>query len=233
MNLYITLNDACKLPLNEEDFLTPETIAIAGKELIHYWLEWAHAKGYEQLVITSECRSINNEIIGNLQSLHDVEIVYVHPSDASDKVDDEENHIGIGIFLDSGEYKTFTNLDEMLILEQELIHNPLQYGTSAGYGKSSQIQIGKNVYIHRSVKLSGAVVIGNNCIIEKGVEIEDSVINNGCLIKRGSIIKHSHIGKGIDFLTNMYLKDKALFAESIYDIVKKVSIRHKGICAKN
>ena len=233
MNLYITLDATADDIMHTENPLCYlETMSIAGKEIVQYWLEWARFQGYKKLFIRSMKAGIDDEKIQNLENLYDVEVIYQNPSDKMD-TSAEEVYAGLGIFLDSGEYRCFKNLNEVMMLEQELIYNPLEYCTLTGYGKSGDIQIGKNVYIHKSAKLSGAVVIGDNCIVEKFVEIEDSVINNGCLIKKGSIVKNCHIGENIHMITSLYLKDKALFESSIYDMKKKESVIHEGICLKN
>jgi len=233
MNLYITLNTTITFMIHSKDFY-PETISIAGKELVHYWLEWARDKGYKKLYINTMNVGMDNEKIQTLQDLYGIEVIYHLLANQKDSVIvAEEEYVGMGIFLDSGEYRHLKSLDEVLIFEQELIRNPLCYCSLVGYSKSADIQVGKNVYIHKSAKLSGTVIIGDNCIIEKDVEITDSVINNGCLVKNRSIVQNSHIGQNIHMTTNLYLKDKALFESIIYDITKKVSVIHDGICLKN
>jgi len=82
------------------------------------------------------------------------------------------------------------------------------------------------------VKLLGAVVIGDNCTIEEDVEIKNSVINEGCLIKNGSTLQNSHISKNIHMTTNLYLRDKALFESSIYDMIKQNFFPIEGVCLK-
>lgn len=232
MNLCITLDTTTSSMMESKEFY-PETISIAGKELVHYWLEWARYKGYKKLYINTMRVGMNNEKMETLQNLYGLEVIYQLSSNQTDSAIEKGEYDGIGIFLDNGEYKRFHSLDEVLLFEQTLIYNPLSYCSLAGYGKSTHIHVGKNVYIHKSAKLSGAVVIGDNCIIEKDVEITDSVINNGCLIRERSIVKNSHIAQNIHMATNLYLKEKALFKSSIYDITKKVSVIHEGICLKN
>jgi len=232
MNLYIKLNSSTYYTMHEENTLLPmETMSLAGKEIILYWLEWAKFKGYKKLFIDSIKVGIDDDEIQNLQNLYDIEVIYQKTSYKMDTTI-EDAYTGIGIFLDNGEYRCFKNLNEALLLEQELIYNPLKYCSLSGYGKSGHIQIGKNVYIHKSVKLYGAVIIGDNCIVEKHVEIEDSVINNGCLIKKGSIVKNCHIDKNIHMNTNLYLKNKGLFESTLYDIIKNIVVPHEGICFK-
>jgi NDP-sugar pyrophosphorylase family protein len=87
--------------------------------------------------------------------------------------------------------------------------------------------------MHKSVKLSGAVIIGDNCIIEKDVEIQNSVISSGCLIKQKSTLIKSHIDQNIHMNIGLFLNNKALFESSIYDMIKKESLRHEGLCVKH
>jgi len=225
MKLYITVD-------NGIEKLEFEMISIAGKEILEYWLEWARHKDYSELIIYSDKITIKDSKAEILENLYGIKLTLNHLSQKEDIILDEIEHKGIGIFLDSGEYRSVESLDDLLSLEQELIYTPLSYSSSVGYGKSEHIYIGKNVYIHKSVKLLGAVVIGDNCTIEEDVEIKDSVVNEGCLIKNGSILENSHISKNIHLSTNLYLRDKALFELSIYDIAKHSSLTHEGICLK-
>ena len=232
MNLYITLDTTATYIMHTKELsFYPETMNIAGKEVVKYWLEWARHQGYKKLYINTMRIGMDNEKIQMLQDLYGIEVIYQTSLNQTDITIEKEEYDGMGIFLDSGEYRRFKSLDEVLMFEQELIYHPLSYCSLVGYGKSEHIHVGKNVYIHKSAKLSGAVIIGDNCIIEKDVEIKDSVINNDCLIKERSIVENSHIGQNIHMTTNLYLKDKALFESSIYDRTKKVSVIHEGICS--
>ncbi|WP_294965730.1 hypothetical protein [Sulfurimonas sp.] len=209
-----------------------QVMSIAGKEIIEYWLEWARYKAYDGLYIYTSSNIIDNNKIKTFQDLYGVKLVYQNSSEEKIIVENTKMYNGIGIFLDNGDYRCFQNMNDILAFEQELIYNPLNYCSSVGYGKSENIHIGKNVYIHESVKLLGAVIIGDNCTIEKGVEIQDSVIDKGCLIKNGSTLKNSHISQNIHLTTKLYLKDKALFESNLFDIKKRESLAHDGICLK-
>jgi NDP-sugar pyrophosphorylase family protein len=234
MNLHIVLDTNNDYVSSKEDPLSsPETINIAGQEIIHYWLEWARHQSYSKLYIYSAGTTIDNQKIEMLQNLYAVKVIYQKPSELNKLKFTKDIYQGMGIFLDSGEYHYLKNLDDILMLEQELIHKPLHYCALIGYGADEEIQVGKNVYIHKSVKLSGAVIIGDNCVIEKDVEIENSVISSGCLIKQKSILKKSHVDQNIHMNTGLFLNNKALFESSIYDMIKKESLRHEGLCVKH
>ncbi|MFT5661303.1 MAG: NDP-sugar pyrophosphorylase family protein [Sulfurimonas sp.] len=223
----------CIIVNNEMNFLNLHTMSIAGKEIVEYWLEWARYKGYETLDIYLSNKDEETQLTEYFENLYGVKLVYRHIDEQGSIDKNCHTYRGIGIFLDNNEYKKFKSLDDVLVFEQILIQNPLKYSSLAGYGKSEQIHIGKDVYIHESVKLFGNVFIGDNCRIEQDVVIEDSIIDKGCNVKGGSIVINSHITQNIYMNTQLYLKDKALFESHIYDVVQKRNLVHSGLCIKN
>jgi len=206
---------------------TPESMCIAGKELAVYWLEWARANGHDAVHIYSAHTHLGENMRKQLSDLYGVTIVYRQPM----HLDKNQLHFkGLGIFLNDGSYKTLDSLRGLLDLEQELVARPLDYSTPIGYGNRSKVRIGRNVYIHPSVVLSGNVVIGDGCTIGRDVKIENSVINNGSIVKEGSVIKNSHIAGHVKMLTDLYLDNKALFQSYLYDTVQNLNISTEDIC---
>jgi NDP-sugar pyrophosphorylase family protein len=230
MSLYIQLNDINKVfaSLNEPAYCL-ESIHIAGKEIIVYWLEWARYKGLHTLTIQTNRNCVNSDKIEKLQNLYGIEISFQDLPTEKEAINEEETYTGLGVFLDNGTYKRFENLNEILQFEQTLLSTPLEYSPHTGYTKSDNLHIGKNVYIHKSAKLSGNVLIGDNCIIEKDVTISNSVIGENCTIKEKSTVVNSHIDENITMITNLYLQNKALFKTCVYDTIKKKSIANEGL----
>ncbi len=226
MKLCITVN-------NEIELLGLDTMSIYGKEIVEYWLEYSRYKGYSELHIYGSNNNNNSTNIQYYENMYGVKLIYTNQSEKSISKDDSDEYKGVGIFLDNGEYQVLKTLNDILSLEKILSHNPLGYSSSIGYGKSEQIHIGKNVYIHDSVKLLGAVVIGDNCSINQGVTIQDSIVDKGCYIEEGTSMINSHISTNIHMFKNLYLKDKVLFKLSIYDIATKTRLIHEGICKKS
>ncbi len=225
MKLCITVN-------NEIEFLNLDTMSIAGKEIVEYWLEYSRHKGYTELHVYGSSNTNNSNNVQYYEDMYGVKLIY---SDLSEKTTLEKNfdeYNRIGIFLDNGEYQVLKSLSDVLAFEKILSYNPLGYSSPVGYGKSEHIQIGKNVYIHDSVKLVGAVVIGDNCSINQDVTIQDSIVDKGCYIEEGSSVINSHISANIHMFKNLYLKDKALFEANVYDVVTRESLEHQGICKK-
>lgn len=206
-----------------------EAISIAGKEMLEYWLEWARHKEFKSLHVYFKSENINVQKIEEYSELYGIRLKVFNGYEKKDLVDAAVIHRGLGVFLDDGTYKTFSSLDEVLGFEQLLLSKPLHYSSLVGYGKSSEMRIGKNVYIHSSATLDGKVIIGDNCTIGKDVYIKDSIIDKGCTIDRNAIIEVSHISKNMQVPKDVYFNNKVLFESTVYDIVNKNLLDHAGV----
>ncbi len=220
----------CIIVNNEIESLSLDTMSIAGKEIVQYWLEWSRHKGYEELNICVRDSENYKENIQYYQDMYGVRLVYTNTAEKIILESDACAYHGIGIFLDNGEYQVLNNFSDILSFEKMLSAKSLAYSSPIGYGKSEHIHIGKNVYIHDSVKLLGAVIIGDNCTIYQGVIIEDSIVDKGCYIEEGTSMINSHISTNIHIFKNLYFKDKALFKSNIYDVITQEILAHQGIC---
>ena len=214
------------------EHLNLDSMSIAGKDIIEYWLEWARYKQYNEVCVYADTMTVDTKKIKFYSNLYGVTLTIHNAYNKKSIVDTGLIYRGIGIFSNNGTYKSFNTLDDILTFEQLLIDNPLKYCSSLGYGKMQNIHIGKNVYIHASAILEGKVIIGDNCTIEKDVYIQDSVIDSGCTVKSSSIVKKSHVSKNIQMTTNLFLNNKVLFQSSVYDVVNKNTLEHEGLCLK-
>ena len=192
-----------------------ERKGLAGKEIILYWVEYARSTGKKSVHVFSPIQTVGIDEEVSLYHLYGVRVIY-HKLESHPK--DFKCYEGVGIFLDDGSYRKFESFNDLLSFEKKMLEMPLEYSADLGYGKHENIRIGKNVYIHPSAQLLGKVIIGDNCRIEKNTIIENSVINKYSMVKEGSIIKDSHIAANVVMVTDLYLKDKALFQAGIYDI---------------
>jgi len=218
---------------NHTSLLISEATNIAGKKIIEYWLDWALYQKYTTLCIYTDTKMLTDREVQDYKNLYNISIEYLPMPQKSKLLQEKNTFYGIGIFTDSNTYKVFQDLHDLLLFERELIKKPLHYCSQSGYNNASEIKIGKNVYMHKSVKLSGAVIIGDNCIIEKDVKIHSSIIGAGSVIKHQSIIENSHIAQDIHLVSPLYLKEKALFKSSIYCLATKQEVPHDGICENN
>jgi len=218
---------------NHTSLLISEATNIAGKKIIEYWLDWALYQKYTKLCIYTDTKMLTDKEVQDYQNLYNITIAYLPLSQKNIVLQEKNIFYGIGIFMDSGTYRVFEDLHALLLFERELIKTPLPYCSHSGYTDASEIKIGKNVYMHKSVKLSGVVIIADNCIIEKGVKIHNSIIGAGSIIKQQSIIENSHIAQDIHMVSSLYLKEKALFKSSIYCLATKQEVPHDGLCTNN
>ncbi len=59
----------------------------------------------------------------------------------------------------------------------------------------SRILIGAGTHVGASVKLSGVVILGSRCHIEKGAMIENAVLWSDCIVESEQVVKDSILGK--------------------------------------
>ena len=68
------------------------------------------------------------------------------------------------------------------------------------------MQIGKQSHIHPAARLTGPVVIGDNCTVGENVKITGpSVIGDGCEIMPGAVIEESVVWKNVRIERNVNL----------------------------
>jgi len=144
MNLCIVINKSYV----ENEFSCSEEISIAGKTIIQYWAEWARYKEYERIYIINSNITVEAYIKESLEDLFNLEIIYVKGVEGINMTETKK-HIGMGIFLDDGSYKTFENLNELFLFEKEIINKPLLYCSPVGYRQNEDIQISKMDYKSR------------------------------------------------------------------------------------
>jgi len=208
--------------------LHPLSLSIAGKTILEYLLQWAKYNQHETVVINDVHPTMTHEKIHEYSTLYDLKIIYKQI-----KKSDENGHsdgVGVGIFKDDGTYFTISSPKTLFDLEKEFIQNPVAYTSSIGYTNHQNIQIGKNVYIHRSVKLKAPLIIGDDCILEPNVKIENSVIGPNVHIGQDTVVTNSHIDGNLHVTENLLIKNKALFALRIYDKEQDESFVYDGVC---
>lgn len=215
-----------------EPSIFPANLAIAGKTVLKYWIEWAKINKYVQLDIYSTQPKLEDMGKQSLEELYNIKINSKQIKDYKEIPTVENLYYGFGIFLEDGNLFKITGIQTLLSIESKILVKPFSYSSQIGYGNNPNIQIGRNVYIHKSVKIMEPVIIGDNCIIEANIILNNSVINSGVHIKQGSVLKNSRISKHQNLNTDIYLDNKALFSAKIYDI-KECKIYSNGDLSHN
>ncbi len=77
----------------------------------------------------------------------------------------------------------------------------------------SETQIGHDTVIYQGVNITGATIIGKNCIIEPGVFISDSVIGDNVHIKLSSRLDKSKVSNGASVGPMAHLRPEAKIGE--------------------
>ncbi len=83
-----------------------------------------------------------------------------------------------------------------------------------------EITIGKNTKIEDGVEVDAQVIIGDNCVIEKGARIERSVIGSNVYIRPGAEILGSVLWDGVEMGSEARVKEVVLG--------KKTKLRRQG-----
>lgn len=124
-----------------------------------------------------------------------------------------ENKAGIygfifeGYWNDVGRPKTYlqANYD---VLNQKITPLPNGKLMKEGVGRLGDIWVGEYAKIHENARLIGPVVIGDNCIIEKGAIVgKGTVLGENVHLEENSTVKGSVIFSDSIIQTNSYLKD--------------------------
>lgn len=94
----------------------------------------------------------------------------------------------------------------------------LENGVKAAYG---EVTIGETSVLPDSVKLSGAVFIGENCIIGKNVTLCNCVIGDGCIVRDNTVVSGSVLLKNVRVAGGCKLFDSVICGQAMLD--KQVS----------
>jgi len=71
------------------------------------------------------------------------------------------------------------------------------------------VWVGANAKVGNKVKMKGGVIIGANCVIEDGAELQNSILGDGCIVKGGAKVIESVLWERV------YVGPKARVDESI------------------
>lgn len=107
-------------------------------------------------------------------------------------------------YIAQGYWKDIGNLDEYLLAHQNVLTGDIKIKIPGErlnvIGKD--IWVGKNANIGAKVKFKGGVILGDNCEIEDGAELENSILGHGCVVKKGARLRNAtlwdnvHVGNG-------------------------------------
>lgn len=102
-------------------------------------------------------------------------------------------------YIADGYWKDIGNLEEYVLAHQNVLNGEVKLKIPGERLNiiGRDVWVGKNCNISAKVKFKGGVIIGQNCIIEDGVELENCVLGDGCIIKKNVRIKGGTLWDGV------------------------------------
>lgn len=116
---------------------------------------------------------------------------------------------GLYGYIAEGYWKDIGNLDEYRLGHYDILDNKVKIEIE---GKSvkidgKEIMVGENTKIEDGVEFEGNVVIGDNCIVEKGVKLSQSVIGNNVKVFGGAQVVGSVVWDNVTIGRDARLKE--------------------------
>lgn len=102
-------------------------------------------------------------------------------------------------YIAEGYWKDIGSLDEYILAHQNVLNGDVSISIPGERLNlvGRDVYAGKNTNIAKSAKFKGGVVIGNNCVIEEGTELEYCVIGDNSVIKKGTRVSGTTIWSGV------------------------------------
>lgn len=126
-------------------------------------------------------------------------------------------------YIADGYWKDIGSLDEYMLAHQNVLNGEVKLQIPGDRLNiiGRDVWVGKNSNISAKVKFKGGVIIGQNCVIEDGVELENCVLGDGCIIKKNARIKGTtlwggvHVGENADLAeavisSNTHIEDNVV-----------------------
>ncbi len=115
-------------------------------------------------------------------------------------------------YIAEGYWKDIGNLDEYMLAHQNVLNGEVKLKIPGERLNiiGRDVWVGKNSNISAKVKFKGGVIIGQNCVIEDGVELENCVLGDGCIIKKNARIKGATLWDGIHVGENARLDEAVI-----------------------
>jgi len=102
-------------------------------------------------------------------------------------------------YIAEGYWKDIGNLEEYVLAHKNVLNGEVKLQIPGDRLNiiGRDVWVGKNSNISAKVKFKGGVIIGQNCVIEDGVDLENCVLGDGCVIKKNAKIKGGTLWDGV------------------------------------
>lgn len=112
-------------------------------------------------------------------------------------------------YIAEGYWKDIGNLEEYMLAHKNVLNGEVKLHIPGERLNiiGRDVWVGKNSNISAKVKFKGGVIIGQNCVIEDGVELENCVIGDGCTIRKNARIRGATLWDGVHVGENAELHE--------------------------
>lgn len=125
-------------------------------------------------------------------------------------------------YVAQGYWKDIGNLDEYMLAHKSVLSGEVKIEIPGERLNviGRDIWVGKNANIGGKVKFQGGVILGDDCEIEDGAELENSILGNGCVVKKGAKLVNAtvwdnvHIGENVK-ITGSVVSWNSLLQEGV------------------
>lgn len=94
-------------------------------------------------------------------------------------------------YIAEGYWKDIGNLTEYRLVHKDILDGKVRVNIQGEKMDDKNIWLGANSRVDFTARLTGSVVIGENCKIAPGVKINNSVIGKNCVVEEGASISDS------------------------------------------
>ncbi|HBU69724.1 MAG TPA: nucleotidyltransferase, partial [Elusimicrobia bacterium] len=119
---------------------------------------------------------------------------------------------GLYGYIAEGYWKDVGNLDEYRVAHYDILDGKISVNTTGRKikFKDNEITVGEGTALEDDVDIYGDVIIGSNCVIEKGAKIGHSVIGSGVRIRAGAQVVGSVLWDNVDLGREARLKETVI-----------------------
>jgi mannose-1-phosphate guanylyltransferase/phosphomannomutase len=96
-------------------------------------------------------------------------------------------------YIADGYWKDIGNLTEYRLAHRDILEGRVRVNIPGEKVEGRNVWLGKDARVDFTAKLTGSVVIGENCMIGPNVRINNSVIGRNCVVEEGASISDSVI----------------------------------------
>ncbi|MBU1107177.1 MAG: NTP transferase domain-containing protein [Candidatus Riflebacteria bacterium] len=102
-------------------------------------------------------------------------------------------------YVAEGYWKDIGSLEEYILAHKNVLNGEVKLQIPGNRLNiiGRDVWVGNNSNISPKVKFKGGVIIGQNCFVEDGVDLENCVLGDGCIVRKNAKIKGGTLWDGV------------------------------------